>query len=75
MTKAELRALERVFVAEINGLLPFQSKAKIYRKLEEDGLIQSMTRKYGTGIFAANIVGYQLTHAGRYMYCSSVDEI
>lgn len=70
-TKAELNALEKVFAAEINGCLPFQSKAKIFRQLCDDGLIEPMERNFGKDRFGAITVGYQLTHAGRLLYCSS----
>ena len=71
-TKAELAALEKVFAAEINGRLPFQSKAKIFRQLSEDGLLEPMERKFCIDRFGAVVVnGYQLTHAGRIVYCTS----
>lgn len=69
-TKAELNALEKVFAAEIEGRLPFQSKAKIYRRLCDDGLLASVERKVGGDRLGAIIVsGYELTHAGRIIYC------
>jgi hypothetical protein len=73
-TKAELAALERVFAAEINGLLPFQSKARIYRNLCDKGLLADMRRVTGRGPFAVTFSGYELTHAGRFLYCSSCDD-
>jgi hypothetical protein len=70
-TKAELNALEKVFAAEIEGRLPFQSKAKIYRRLCDDGLLAPMERRIGADRFGVIIVsGYELTHAGRILYCS-----
>lgn len=71
MTKAELAALGKVFAAEINGRLPFQSKAKIFSYLQNDGLLEPMTRHFGAGRFAVTVTGYQLTHAGRIAYCES----
>lgn len=69
-TKAELNALEKVFAAEIEGRLPFQSKAKIFRQLCEDGLLQPMKRQFGADRFGKIVVsGYELTHAGRLAYC------
>ena len=65
-----LAALEKVFAAEIEGRLPFQSKAKIFRDLENDGLVAPMERRFG-GRFPVVVTGWQLTHAGRFMYCSS----
>lgn len=70
-TKAELSALEKVFEAEINGRLPFQSKAKIFRRLCEGGYLEAMERRFGDGTFAVTVSGYQLTHAGRITYCAS----
>lgn len=73
-TKTTLRALERVFAAEINGHLPFQSKARIYQTLNDEGLVAPMERKFGSGMWAATAKGWQLTHAGRLLYCMSCDE-
>lgn len=71
MTKAELNALGKVFAAEIDGRLPFQSKAKVFSRLCDDGYLGPMERKYGSGTFAVNVTGYQLTHLGRLSYCAS----
>lgn len=71
-TKAEIKALERVFAAEIEGRLPFQSRAKIYWRLFDDGLVEPMVRNFGVGPWGnLTVTGWQLTHAGRYLYCSS----
>ncbi len=72
MTKAEINALEKVFLAEIDMRLPFQSKAKIYERLCEDGLLERIERKLG-GNFPVVIRGYGLTHAGRYAYCNTCE--
>ena len=72
-TQPLLKALERVFAAEVDGHLPFQSKAKIYGKLHEEGLVAPMERKFG-GRFPVTVTGWQLTHAGRIMYCASCAE-
>jgi hypothetical protein len=71
MKKSELAALGMVFAAEINGRLPFQSKAKVFQRLCADGFLQQMQRRAGYGIFAATLTGYELTHAGRIAYCTS----
>lgn len=71
MNKATFTALGKVFTAEINDRLPFQSKAKIYRQLCEDGLLAPMERKFGSGIGLIAVTGYELTHAGRILYCSN----
>jgi hypothetical protein len=69
-----LSALEKVFAAEIEGRLPFQSKAIIYRDLLAAGLVSWMERKFGTGVFAVTVTGYELTHRGRLLYCASCDD-
>ena len=74
-TKATLRALEKVFCAEIDDRLPFQSKAAIYKKLMDEGLLGWMAREFGSGWSAVTCEGYELTHAGRIMYCMSCDEV
>lgn len=68
MTK--LKALEKVFAAEIDDRLPFQSEAAIFRRLCDEGLIEPMQRQLG-GRFPVVVKGWQLTHAGRFMYCRS----
>lgn len=71
-SKAALNALERVFGAEIEGRLPFQSKAKIFQQLHDDGLVEPMERQFGGDRFGPiTVKGWQLTHAGRFLYCSS----
>jgi hypothetical protein len=69
-TKAELSALEKVFAAEIENKLPFQSRAAIFTKLCEKRLIQPMEIKFG-GRFPVIVSGWQLTHLGRIIYCSA----
>lgn len=71
MTKVELAALERVFSAEIDGRLPYQSKARIFDRLCADGLVYPMERRFGSGPLSVAVTGWQLTHAGRIAYCSS----
>ena len=70
--KKTLVALEKVFAAEIAGRLPFQSKAKLFGRLCDEGLLEPMERVLG-GRFPVSISGYQLTHAGRITYCTSCD--
>lgn len=69
-TKKVLNALEKVFAAEIDGHL-FQSKAKIYQDLCEQGLLLPDERKVGTGALAVTVRGYGLSHQGRFVYCMS----
>lgn len=70
MTKKKLVALERVYAAEIEDRLPFQSKALIYLDLCDEGLLAPMERTFG-GRFPVVVKGWQLTHAGRIAYCAS----
>jgi hypothetical protein len=69
MTKRELDALEKVWIAEINNRLPFQSRpnAKIYKQLEADGMLQFGSEKWGN----VTVSGWYLTHGGRFTYCST----
>jgi hypothetical protein len=72
MTKAEIKALERVFAAEIENRLPFQSMAKIFQRLAADGMIEPMERRFNGDSFGPiTINGWQLTHLGRLTYCTS----
>ncbi|HBN8097954.1 TPA: hypothetical protein QBQ37_005126 [Pseudomonas aeruginosa] len=70
MRKRELQVLENVFVAEIEGRLPFQTKSKIAQDLAERGFLQRGSRMIGR----VEVSGYYLTHAGRYAYCASCPE-
>lgn len=72
--KTEIAALERVFAAEIENRLPFQSKARIYQKLLNAGLVEPMEKIFGVGTrFPVTVMGWQLTHAGRILYCSACE--
>ena len=75
MTKAEIRALEKVFAAEVEARLPFQTKARIYRQLEERGYLKPYARRIGTGWLAVTVSGYALTHAGRIAYCETCRDV
>ena len=72
-SKKVLQALEKVFAAEVEGRLPFQSRAKVYSSLCDDGLLEPMTMVLGgqSDRFPVTMSGYQLTHAGRITYCES----
>jgi hypothetical protein len=71
MKKSDIKALEKIFSAEINGLLPLQSKAKIYLQLEAEGLVAPMERIFGGGSWKIVVKGWQLTHDGRFAYCDN----
>lgn len=73
MNKKEIKALERIFLAEIEGRLPLQSKAKIYDTLAEKGMVQfgQETIKIIDGWGNMVISGWYLTHSGRIEYCQT----
>lgn len=73
MKLAELRALEKLFAAEIDNRLPFQSKARIYTELEEQGYVQRLDRIFGSGALAVKISGWALTWRGHITYCEWAD--
>lgn len=76
MTKRDLKMLERIFTAEIEGHLPFQSKSKQMTELHEAGMIEPMTRTFGRDRFGAiEATGWTLTHAGRLAYCESCKDV
>jgi hypothetical protein len=68
LSTREIRALEKVFAAEIEGRLPFQSRAKVYQELVEAGYLSRDRRIFG-GRFPIEAEGFALTHLGRFSYC------
>lgn len=75
-TKSDLRILEKVFEAEINGRLPYQSKSKKMAELESKGLVEPMTRTFGQDRFGAiTASGWRLTLAGNFAYCDSCRDV
>lgn len=70
MRKPVRVALQKVFAAEIDNRLPFQSRAKIYATLCTEGMLAPMEVVYG-GRFPVIVQGYQLTQAGRIDYCET----
>ncbi|MGH8261384.1 MAG: hypothetical protein ACREUG_17010 [Steroidobacteraceae bacterium] len=76
LNKATMDALERVFAAEIEGRLPLYSKAKIYDRLCEDGLVEFGTFNLGKDRFGViRVQGWSLTHAGRLAYCMNCPDL
>jgi len=67
MNKRVLNMLERVFQAEIAGELPYQTRAKLAKELEEFGYLQFARENLGGVI----VTGYYLTHSGRLAYCQN----
>ena len=75
MTKTDLKLLERVFEAEVNGALtgaPYvaQIKSKRMAFLAESGLVQEVTITM-SGWPPLKITGWALTELGRLTYCTS----
>lgn len=79
MTKAEIKLLEKVFEAEINGALNrtfrlYQTKSKaLADKLVKDGLLVESEVVFG-GRSPVTVKGYELTELGRLTYCMSVKQ-
>jgi len=74
MNKRELALLERAYSDEIESALRnrqhlMQTKQRLAEKLVDDGLLRKKTVKLG-GRFPMIISGYEITDAGRYLYCS-----
>ncbi len=65
MNAKEHEALGKVFAAEIENRLPYQSRKAIYRDLEQAGLVARFNKYWGT----MKVFGWALTHSGRYEYC------
>lgn len=83
MKKTHLNALGRIFANDIEQALqpgsrvtgesrvhlPYQSKAKVYRELETDGMVRTDTVVVGSGWSAVKVTGWQLTALGHMTYC------
>lgn len=70
VTKRHLAALEKLFAAEIDGRLPFQSKARVFEELVVEQMAAKVERIFGAGErFPVKVSGYELTHLGRIFYC------
>lgn len=74
MNKQSLDLLEKVFAAEINGVVDgiglFRTKSKLAKKLEDSGYIIKDFVILG-GRFPVKIEGYRLTLLGNMTYCTS----
>lgn len=69
LLKRHVLSLEKVFHAEIENRLPFQSKGKTFVELANHGYLEIGKRVIGAGRFPAIVSGYCLTHKGRMAYC------
>lgn len=74
LTKGRKSALEKVWAAEVEGRLPFPSNARIYLKLRDEGLVEPMETVHRDRFGSMTFRGWQLTHAGRFLYCASCEE-
>ena len=75
ISKAKLRALEKVFEREIDRSV-LQSSAKIYDELAAEGFVQKRTLTLAVDRFGTmTVTGWALTLAGNYAYCSECDSI
>ncbi len=72
--KTEAKWLEKIWVAEVENRLPFQSSAAIYKRLEAQGLVQRGKEEFRSGGLPITVEGWYLTHAGRFAYCSTCDD-
>lgn len=71
LSRKDWLLLMRIFEREIEGTLPYQSKSREYKRLENSGLVQFGTEKrhFNDGLPAMEISGWWLTELGRYLYC------
>lgn len=74
-TKAELKMLEKLFAAEIEGAVNgglgiVQSKSKLLLQMEADGLVRRVKRELKPDRFGPIVVeGWELTLHGNFAYC------
>jgi hypothetical protein len=73
MTKAQLAALEKVWIAEIEGRY-HHSNAKVMHTLATDGYVVMAEEKHHDRYGSYIVKGWALTHAGRLTYCMSCPE-
>ena len=73
MTKAELKMLERLYAAEVERRLPFQSKSKLLERMEADGLVRRSEKRM-PGKFEVIVRGWELTLAGNFTYCMTCND-
>lgn len=73
MNKPIFEALGKIFAAEIEDRLPFQSKAKIFKSLVDDGMVEGVTVTL-PGRFPGRFTGYVLTPRGHVLYCEACSQ-
>lgn len=65
MRKSQLEVLGKVFHAEIEGRLPYQTRSAEAKKLAEEGYLEFGEVRHGN----LTISGYWLTEPGRFAWC------
>ena len=71
MAKSVFNMLERVFAAEVENRLPYQTKSKLAVEMEEFGYLELGSERMGV----VTVSGYYLTHAGRLAYCEECRDV
>ena len=71
MAKSVFNMLERVFAAEVENRLPYQTKSKLAVEMEEFGYLELGSERMGV----VTVSGYHLTHAGRLAYCEECRDV
>ena len=71
MAKSVFNMLEKVFAAEIENRLPYQTKSKLAVEMEAFGYLVSGSERKGI----VTVSGYYLTHAGRLAYCEECRDV
>lgn len=69
MNARDLQILERIFTAEIENRLPFQTRGSRILRLQEQGFVQPMVIRIGSP--PCRVEGWCLTEKGRFEYCQS----
>ncbi|AZF37720.1 hypothetical protein C4J88_2940 [Pseudomonas sp. R4-39-08] len=69
MAKSVFNMLEKVFAAEVENRLPYQTKSKLAVEMEEFGYLELGSERMGT------VSGYYLTNAGRLAYCEECRDV
>lgn len=71
MAKSVFNMLEKVFAAEIEGRLPYQTKSKLAAEMKEFGYLEFGSERKGI----VTVSGYYLTHLGRFAYCDKCRDV
>lgn len=74
LTKRRMQALEKLFIADMEGSGPVQSKARVYDELETMNLAEKCQRVFGSGRFSVIVKGWKITLIGHFTYCEWADE-